>query len=150
MIELIRKNNSDAIILCGTPDYCKDLKSVIKNPINNVSNIMYTYHFYSGTHKSNERSNLKYALENNLPIFVSEFGISEATGDGEINKIEADKWISLLDEKNISYVYWNLSNKNEKSAFIKSQNKQLYNWKDEDLSEAGKWFVNIIKNKIYK
>ena len=145
MIKLIREITKDSIILCGTPDYCKQLKPVLEAPIEGEKNIMYTLHFYSGTHKEDLRKELTSSIENGLPIFISEFGISEANGDGNINIEEADKWIELLNNKNISYVYWNLSNKDEKAAFLKSTTTKLKEWKGEEISEAGNWFVNIIK-----
>ena len=107
---------------------------------------MYTFHFYAATHKEDLREELKKGLESNLPIFVSEFGISEANGNNNINIEEANKWIDLL-KKNISLVYWNLSNKNEATALLKDTTKKTSDWSMEELSDAGKWYINIVKNK---
>lgn len=147
IIQSIRNITKDSIILCGTPDFCKQLKPILKSPIENEQNIMYTLHFYSATHKEGLRKELSNALDKGLPVFISEFGISEANGDGNINIQEANKWIELLNSKNISFVYWNLSNKDEKTAFLKSSTIKLRQWNYEELSEAGKWFVSIIENK---
>ena len=85
------------------------------------------------------REELKKGLESNLPIFVSEFGISEANGNNNINIEEANKWIDLLNKNNISFVYWNLSNKNEATALLKDTTKKTSDWSMEELSDAGKW-----------
>lgn len=147
MINLIHGINEDAIILCGTPQFCQKLEQAAESPITGHKNIMYTLHFYSSTHKQELRNELSNAIQKGLPIFVSEFGISEASGNGNINIDEANKWIDLLNSNNISFVYWNLSNKNESTALLKSSTSKLDNWNMEELSDAGKWFINILKNK---
>lgn len=147
MINLIREINEDAVILCGTPRYCQLIGEVAKSPIVGQKNIMYTFHFYAATHKEDLREELKKGLESNLPIFVSEFGISEANGNNNINIEEANKWIDLLNKNNISFVYWNLSNKNEATALLKDTTKKTSDWSMEELSDAGKWYINIVKNK---
>lgn len=147
MINLIHGINEDAVILCGTPQFCQKLEQVAESPITGNKNIMYTLHFYSSTHKQELRNELSNAIQKGLPIFVSEFGISEASGNGNINIDEANKWIDLLNSNNISFVYWNLSNKNESTALLKSSTSKLDNWNIEELSDAGKWFINILKNK---
>ncbi len=40
---------------------------------------------------------------------------------------------------------WNLSNKNETSAMIKSDCTKLSGWNMDDLSVSGKWFVGLKK-----
>lgn len=48
VIPVIR-TNTNAIILVGSPTWSQDLHEAAKNPIN-AENIMYTCHFYAGTH----------------------------------------------------------------------------------------------------
>ncbi len=139
IIEIIRKFDNDGIIVIGTPDYCKNLEEVQKNPIEEYENLLYSFHFYAGTHKSDIRENLEKAIENKLPVFVSEFGISEATGNGNIDEDEANTWIKYLRENNIGYVCWNLSNKDESSAILKVTTSSLSNWSDEELTQTGMW-----------
>lgn len=147
MINLIHGINEDAIILCGTPQFCQKINDVAQDPLIANKNIMYTLHFYASTHKQELRNELLNAIKNDLPIFVSEFGISESSGTGTINIDEANKWIDLLNLNDISYVYWNLSNKNESTALLKNSTDKSNNWSNEELSDAGKWFINILNNK---
>lgn len=146
LIKTIRSVDKDAIIIVGTPTWCQDVDIVSKNPIENYTNIVYALHFYAATHKDDIRNKLRTALNNNLPILVSEFGITDASGNGEINKDEANKWINLLRENKIGYVCWNLSNKNESSSILNSSSKNVSNWTDEELSEEGKWLKQIYNN----
>jgi endoglucanase len=81
-----------------------------------------------------------------LPVFVSEFGICDASGNGGIDEESADTWISLLNRLNISYVAWNLSNKNETSALIDSGCSKTYGWSYDELSASGKWLFNMLNS----
>ena len=103
---------------------------------------MYTLHYYAATHKENLRNKLKIALNNNLPVLVSEFGICDASGNGNIDEEEANTWIKMLRENGIGYVCWNLSNKNESSALLKPSTTSLSNWSNDELSQEGIWLKN--------
>ncbi len=91
------------------------------------------------------RVKAKTALQKGLPLFVTEFGISDASGNGALNKKEGAKWMKFLKSNKISYVGWNLSNKEESSALLKSSCKKSSGWKEKDLSPWGKWLVKQFK-----
>lgn len=142
----IRKIDDDAIILCGTPTWSQDVDIVANDPIQGYSNIMYTLHFYADTHRQNLRDKAQIALNKNLPLFVSEFGICDASGNGNINDQEANNWINFLNKNNISWVCWNLSNKNESSALLSSNTNKISGWTKEELSQQGKWLITKLKD----
>ena len=144
IIPIIRSNDKNAIILVGTPNWCQYLNEAADSPLK-YDNIMYTLHFYAGTHKDDLRNTLKAAVDKKLPVFVSEFGICEASGNGNIDTASANSWIDLLEENQISYVLWNLSNKNESCAFLKPDCQKISDFTEKDLSEEGKWYVDILK-----
>ena len=75
LIKTIRANDKDNIILLGTPYWCQRVDEAYKNPIDE-KNIMYTAHFYTGTHKEKLRDNLDELWKAGCPIFISEFGVS--------------------------------------------------------------------------
>ena len=147
VISVIRKIDNDAIIIVGTPTWSQDVDIASNNPITGYDNIVYALHFYAATHKENLRNKLKTALDNNLPVLVSEFGICDASGNGKIDEVEANKWISYLRENKIGYVCWNLSNKDESSSILKSTTDKISNWNDSELSKEGMWLKNIYVNK---
>lgn len=144
VIKEIREIDEDAIIVVGTPTWSQDVDVVEKSPINGYENIMYTLHFYAATHKDYLRQKLNTALNAGLPIFVTEFGICDASGNGAVDIEEANKWIDYLNSNNISWMCWNLSNKNESSSILKNTEK-LSNWTKEELSEEGKWLLEALK-----
>jgi endoglucanase len=141
VIPVIRQNDEDAIILVGTPTWSQEVDKAQADPITGDNNLMYVLHFYADTHREELRSKLKLAHDGGLPIFVSEFGICDASGSGAVNAEEADKWIGLLESCNISYIAWNLSNKEETSAFFKSSCTKTADYDYDDLSESAKWFI---------
>lgn len=140
VIKTIRKNSNN-IIIVGTPTWSQDVDSVINNKIDD-NNTMYALHFYSGTHKDDLRNKAKRALDNNVPIFVSEFGVSDASGNGGVYLDEANKWMEFIKNNNLSFVNWSLADKNESSALLKQDSKVV---SDDSLSESGKYIKNIFK-----
>ena len=144
VIEVIRENDEDGIILVGTPNWSQYVEQAAADPIEGYDNIMYTLHFYAATHKEDLREAMVRAVEAGLPIFVSEYGICDASGNGGIDEYQANQWVELLNQYQISYVAWNLSNKSETSAVIKSSCSKTSGFTLEDLSDSGKWLYNML------
>lgn len=139
VIPVIRKNDSDAIIIVGTPTWSQDVDKAAASPLS-YDNVMYALHFYADTHTQWLRDRAENAIQSGLPIFISEFSICDASGNGRNNHIEAALWKSLIDTYNISYIGWNLANKNESSSvFTPDNSKTDGGWTQDDLSESGKW-----------
>lgn len=146
MIPVIRANAKDAIIIIGTPTWSQDVDRAAADPVKGT-NLMYALHFYAGTHKDNLRSKMVAAIKAGLPVFVSEFGITDASGNGRCDIEEANKWVSVMDQYKVSYICWNLANKNESSSLIKNGVKKLSGFTEEDLSVEGNWLVRILHGK---
>lgn len=143
VIDSIRKNSPDSVIIVGTPTWSQDVDLASQSPLD-YDNLLYSLHFYAATHGSDLQNKLKTAVDAGLPILVSEFGISEASGNGSIDTKSADEWIKLLDQNNIGYIYWNLSNKDESCALLKSTCTSLSGWTVDDLTPAGQWFYELM------
>ena len=141
MIKKIRKYDKDAVIIVGTPTWSQDVDEAAKNPIKGQKNIMYTLHFYAATHKQSLRDKAQTAIDAGLPLFVTEFSICEASGNGTVDTKEGNLWIKFLNKNKISYAIWNLSNKDEASSIIKSSCTKTYGWKKSDYSKTGKWYL---------
>ena len=108
---------------------------------------MYTLHFYAGTHKDNIRSKLTKARDAGTPVFISEFSICDASGNGGIDYNSADTWKSLINDTNVSFVGWSLCNKNETSALLKPSCTSVDKFNDEDLSETGIYLKSFIRGE---
>ena len=145
VIKAIRKYDDDAIIIVGTPTWSQDVDTAAADRITGYSNIAYSFHFYAATHTDSYRAKLESALKQNLPVIVTEFGISDASGNGTVSTSEGDKWIKLLNKYGVGRVMWNLSNKNESCSLLKSSCTKKSGWKSSDLSGSGKWLLKTYK-----
>ena len=148
VIKTIRDIDPDAIIICGTNTWSQDVDQVAAKPMKALGyeNIMYTFHFYSATHKENLMEKVRLATKDGTPIFVTEFGVCSADGNGSYDTENADRWIALLDELNISFACWSYSNCNEKSAYFKSSCSNAGgDWTADDLTTTGKWLINTCR-----
>lgn len=143
IIPVIRKNDADAIIIVGTPTWSQDVDLVSQSPLdsNHYRNILYALHFYAGTHKDDLRNKFQKAYENGLPMIVSEFSICDASGNGYNDTTSANQWMELLNSHGISYVAWNLSNKNESSSILNSSCTKTGQFSQSDFSESGRWYL---------
>lgn len=85
VISTIRKNDKKAVIVVGTPTWSQDVDQAAADPIKG-DNIMYALHFYAATHKTDLRNKMTAAINKGLPVFVTEYGICDASGNGAIDK----------------------------------------------------------------
>lgn len=146
VISTIRKNDKKAVIVVGTPTWSQDVDQAAADPIKG-DNIMYALHFYAATHKADLRNKMTAAINKGLPVFVTEYGICDASGNGAIDKKEADRWVQTMDEYGVSYIAWNLSNKQESSSIIKSSCSKVSGFKKSELSDEGKWLYHLLRKK---
>ena len=144
IIPVIRENAPDAIIIVGTPTWSQDVDKAASDPITGYDNIMYALHFYADTHRDYLRDRMKAAIDSGLPVIVSEFGICDASGSGSNNYDEGNKWIEAMNDYNVSYFIWNLSNKSETCALISSGCGKLSGFEDEELSDSGRWYKEVL------
>lgn len=146
VISTIRENDKKAVIVVGTPIWSQDVDQAAADPIKG-DNIMYALHFYAATHKTDLRNKMTAAINKGLPVFVTEYGICDASGNGAIDKREADRWIQTMDEYGVSYIAWNLSNKQESSSIIKSSCPKVSGFKKSELSDEGRWLYHLLRKK---
>ena len=144
IIPVIRKNIPEAVILAGTPEYDRNLSAAVLRPLH-FENVMYVLHFYAASHGEGLRQELKTAVDSGLPVFVSECGISEDSGTGTLDFSSAVSWFECLNENGISYAVWNLSDKDEASAFFKSGFDPAKGIDDRDLTLSGQWVRELIR-----
>ncbi len=136
VIAAIRKYDSDNVIIAGTRSWSQRVDEVISNRLSD-ENTMYTLHYYAASHKQELRDIAQTALDANLPIFVTEYGVTEYTGDGFVDVAEAKTWWSFLDENKISWCNWSIADKEESSAAVKPGASGNGNWPLDMLTQSG-------------
>ncbi|MBN1648197.1 MAG: glycoside hydrolase family 5 protein [Spirochaetales bacterium] len=132
MVNLIRKYDPDNLILIGSSLWSQDVDIAAADPVQG-ENLMYTVHFYSGTHGQSLRQKVERALNKGVGVFCSEWGTSEANGTGGPFIKKAEEWLAFFDKHNISWVNWSLANKPETSAALQGPRQIL----DENGNETG-------------
>ncbi|WP_416847893.1 cellulase family glycosylhydrolase [Flavobacterium sp. GB2R13] len=137
MIKVIRENDPDNIILVGCPHWDQDIHLPAANPIKGCDNLMYTMHFYAGTHEKWLRDRTDEAIKSGLPVFVSECAGMEATGDGPLNYVAWQEYIDWMEARKLSWITWSVSDKEESCSILKKSANSDGNWKEEDLKESG-------------
>jgi endoglucanase len=138
VIPVIRKNAPSSVILVGTPTWSQDVDTAAGSPLP-YPNLMYTCHFYAGTHGEWLRGKVREALGRGLPVFISEWGSSRASGSGGVYTEEADRWISFMEQHKLSWTNWSFCNKAESSAALDAKANPEDGLTPEELSASGRY-----------
>lgn len=146
VISAIRQYDTDNVILVGTPNWCQDVDTAAGSPLTGVTNVMYTLHFYAASHGAYYRQKAQTAINAGLPIFVSEFGTCEYTGDGSYNFQETDTWINFLEQNYISWVNWSLNDKAESASALVPGASTSGGWTENQLTQSGVYIRNKIRS----
>ena len=137
IVNTIRTNDAKIVIVVGTPNWSQDVDEVINNKIDD-KNVAYTFHFYTSTHEQWLRDKAIKALKAGVPLFVTEWGLSEATGNGDINLTESGFWLDFLEQNKLSWCNWSIVNKDESSAALLPTTTELSGWNENQLTQSGK------------
>lgn len=146
VIAAIRAKDPDNLIICGTGNWSQRVNEAASDPITDP-NVAYTLHFYAGTHKQSLRDEAMKALAKNVALFVTEYGTSEASGDGTFDKAETNTWFTFLDQNKISSCNWSLADKSEISAALKPGASATGGWTSSSLSESGIFIRDYLRSK---
>ncbi|MFN3406068.1 MAG: cellulase family glycosylhydrolase, partial [Cytophagaceae bacterium] len=139
IIPKIRANDPDAVIIVGTPTWSQDV-DIAANDKLNYPNIMYTLHFYSGSHFQSLRDKANLARTRGAAVFVTEFGTSLASGDGGPYLTEGDNWMNWMATNKISWCNWSFADKAEVSAALNPNSCSSSSWTN--TSTSGTWVRN--------
>lgn len=136
--QVIRAKDPDNIIIVGTGTWSQDVQDAADNQLPD-KNTMYAVHFYAGTHGQYLRDRIDYALGKKAPVFVTEWGTSDASGNGGPFLSESKVWTDFLADRKISWANWSLSDKSEASAALVSGASSTGGWSAANLTASGKF-----------
>jgi len=142
----IRKIDPDNLILVGSPDWSQALDRVALDPVEDI-NVAYSLHFYAGSHRQELRDKAQVALDSGLAVFVNEWGLSEASGDGTLGYAEASLWMQFMDSNRISWCNWSVGDRDESSAALNPGTDPAGNWEDLDLTPSGLYVREAIRER---
>lgn len=146
VIDAIRKVDPDNLIIVGSPAWDQDVDVAAADPITGRDNIVYSLHFYAGTHKDDLRKKAAKAIALGAPLFVSEWGSVNADGNGAVDAAETARWQQFMADNCLSQANWAVSDKKEGAAMFKPGTRGDGHWTDGDLTPSGRLTRDIVRN----
>ena len=144
VVEAIRENSPDSIVIAGVPGRGLELDAVSDSRLD-YDNICYGCRFFSGTHRQEQRDMVQEAVDNEVCVFVTEWSYCTDDCKGGIFTQESDRWAEFLDENNISWCNAAIGSKNgnDTNALLMNSDKytpeQIHSghWPDGLISKSG-------------
>ncbi|MEY2929702.1 MAG: Endo-beta,4-glucanase, family [Pseudomonadota bacterium] len=136
----IREKDPDNIIILGTPSWSQSVNMAADDPVAGT-NLMYTVHFYSCSHRAQQRGLAQYAHDKGMAIFVTEWGATASDGGtnpaGQVCLDEAQAWHDFMDAAGISWAAWKLDDCADLSCLFRPSAPINGGWTDEWLNGHG-------------
>ena len=142
----IRAIDPDNLIIVGTPTWSQDVDAAAADPITRYPNIAYTLHFYAATNKQSLRDKAQTALNRGVALFVTEYGTTEASGNGTIDAASTQEWMNFMRQKGISHANWAFNDKAESASALKPGTSPTAAWSDNFLTTSGALVKGYIQN----
>ncbi|MGD9928412.1 MAG: glycoside hydrolase family 5 protein [Mangrovibacterium sp.] len=141
VIRVIRQYDAENLIVVGSPHWDQDVDVAAAEPITGFDNLCYSFHFYASDdhHQKQLRDKANKALELGLPLFVTEWGVGEANGDGKFDRKRTETWMKWMETNRLSWVNWNVTDKAETTALLKPGAPANGSWTADQLTESGKY-----------
>lgn len=138
LIPVIREKAPNSVIIVGTPKWDQDVDMAAQSPLSQ-KNVLYSLHYYAGTHKDWLRDKATKAIESGLPLIISECGSMDHTGDGPIDYESWKEWIEFADKNKLSVLMWDIADKNETCSMLTPDAPDNgMDWKEDNLKEWAK------------
>ena len=147
VIASIREHDPCNLIVVGSPHWDQDVDMVAENPITGFNNIAYSFHFYASDnyHQDELRNRAQKALDKGLPLFVTEWGVGEADGDGKFDLRKTEEWVSWMEKNKLSWANWNITDKKETTAILKPGASIHGGWLEKHLTPAGRYIRELLR-----
>lgn len=147
VITEIRRYDKKNLIVVGSPQWDQDVDIAAKDPIQMSDNLVYSFHFYASDpwHQDNLRAKAEKAMALGLPLFVTEWGVGESDGDGEFNVEKTRKWVDWMEKHQLSWVNWNITDKEETTALLKPGASTNGAWHETMLTPSGNYIRNVLR-----
>lgn len=141
VIKTIRQYDTKNIIVIGSPRWDQDVDLAASDPIQGFGNLVYSFHFYTSdpSHQEKLRTKAELAMKKGIALFVTEWGVGESNGNGEFDREKTAIWMEWMEKNRLSWVNWNVTDKNETTALMLKGASIKGGWKSEQLTEAGKY-----------
>jgi endoglucanase len=137
VIGAIRGAGATNLVIVGTPNWSQDVDIAAASPISGYADVAYTLHFYAATHKQWLRDKATRALDAGLALFVTEWGVCEANGNGLLDEAETRTWVGFLAQNQISWANWSLNDKAETCSALAPGSSAKGPWSGSAVTASG-------------
>jgi endoglucanase len=110
-------------------------------------NLADTLHFYAASHQERLRNKAQRALDFGAALLVTEWGTSESSGGGKLDREEVAAWIEFMDRNRLTWCNWAVSDKRETSAALLPGAAPNGGWSDEALSPSGRLVRELLRKE---
>jgi len=147
IIAEIRKYDPNNLIVVGSPHWDQDVDIAAQSPITGFRNIAYSFHFYASdpNHQDKLRGKADTAIKLGLPIIVTEWGVGEASGNGKFDLDENETWMKWTKSHKLSWVNWNITDKDETTALLKPAAPVNGGWTEDQLTPDGVYVRELLR-----
>jgi len=145
VIPAIHAGDPNALIIVGPSMWSQDVDIAAGNPLA-YKNIMYAFHFYSGTHTQSLRSRVE-AASHKIALISSEWGNSDCYARGGPFITESTQWLDMMRSRKISWCHYALTDFDEGAAILKPNASIKGDWDDSSLTPSGKFIIDYLKNR---
>lgn len=148
------RTSSQNLVLVGTPSWSQ------MTQYGGVSgtNVGYVLHFYAGTHSQGTYGGrATQAKSSGNPVFITEWGTTNADGAGSPNASATQQWLTFMDQNNISNCNWSLRQTKSSLSANKTETSAIFDGDQElttvgalnsaTLSTSGKIVAEYLKSK---
>lgn len=178
MLGYIRANDPDVVCVCGTPCWSQLVQDVVGNEVADkkgkpFENVMYTFHFYAASHNDGRDTNIQGSykgtnfikrfktgapeekippLLESLPVFVTEWGTTDASGWHNFRPDLADLWLDVFAGNNsagqkVSWCNWSFSAEGGVCGALKWNTGKISPLDPEILTESGKYVFERLHDR---
>jgi endoglucanase len=147
VIKTIRQYDKKNMIVVGSPRWDQDVDVAASDPIREFDNLIYSFHFYASdpNHQEKLREKAELAIKRGIALFVTEWGVGESNGNGEFNREKTTVWMEWMERNRLSWVNWNVTDKNETTALMLPGASATGGWSKERLTDAGKYIRDQLR-----
>ena len=148
IINAIRQYSPN-LVVAGTRGWSTELGTAANDRIPD-DNTAYSFHFYAGQHGQDMRNWSDAAINNGLPVFISEWGTTAADGgktDRTVYVEESNIWINWALDRDISMTNWSISDIDEESAALIPGAPVTGGWDPQtQLTTSGRFMRDLIRD----
>lgn len=147
VIAAIRQHDPDNLVIVGSPEWDQRIDLVAEDPITSDSNVIYAVHFYAATHGEWLRERTADALEQGIPVIVSESSGSEASGMGDNDYTEWQAWFGFMEANSISWLNYAIADKEgETISVLEPGAPSTAGWDASHLTESGEFIRDVFRS----